>query len=593
MGYMRKKTRKGSSTLVHLLAVMALGLFLVACEGEEGPAGPAGAQGDAGETGATGAPGVGVAGETGAAGATGETGATGAQGPLPAGAVGLTGTVMKGALVGATVTFKGTGAGCTAIGNTATGTPPLCNLAATNTVLSATTDSGGGYNVQINTDYTGPIIIEATGGTYLNEADGLTKTGPSTAMKTAVPVAPTTGQLVASVTPFTSMAAARALSQATTFAVTSTLITAANDAVEALYGITDIIGTDPINTSLVLPAGSTAQPQQYGLMTAAFSQAAATLGIVDPLNFVNAVVTDYTDGVLDGKSGSDANNAAAGTAITPTGTTVPLTATSAATELVTAAITFGASALNVSGVTISAAVQTATTAAATTSTASTALSYSVLNNRIILRSGATPVDTAQGVESITSGVAIMAPAVAQENATLKVVVPYALVTGTAAANVAPQFTLCAATAANSETCHATDKRSMTITLSQLTLTPSGSILIATIPASSVVTFSGTDSDGTAVTLAASQAPGTIFTVSATTNAHELTFDPNALLAVLRTAGVTSVDLLEEAGHYTYTVTPSALTYLRSNGVQATCTSADVTVGACVSTTTIKGPLNIS
>ena len=589
MEYTGRKMRRALSSFALLLCVIALGVFLVACEGEEGPAG---AQGDTGATGATGAPGVGVAGPQGSigdAGAAGATGATGAQGPLPAGALGITGTAMKGALVGATVTFKGSGAGCTAISNTATGTPLLCNLAASNTALSATTGSDGSYAVQLNALYTGPVVIEVTGGTYVNEADGLTKTGPTTAMKSILPLAPISGQVTASVTPFTSMAAARAISQATTFTVTSTVVTSANDAVATLYGLTDIVGTEPINTALAVPTGTTANAQQYGLMTASFSQAAATLGI-EPLNLVNAVVTDYTDGVLDGKSGSDANNSAAGVAITPTGSTVPLTATSASTELVTAAITFGASATNVSGVTISSAVQTAATAAATTSSTSSALSYSVLNNRIILRAGATPVDTAQGVSSIAAAVATMAAVTAQDDATLKVVVPYALVTGTAAANVAPQFTFCSATAAGSTTCHATDKRAMTITLSQLTLTPSGSILIASIPSTSTITFSGTDSDGTAVTLATTLAPTNIFTTSTTTNAHELTFDPNALVTALVAAGVTQFSSLVKTGNFAYTVTPSALTYLRSNGVQATCTSADVTVGACVSTTTITGPV---
>ena len=316
------KTRGDVSALVMLLCTIAFSVLLVACKGDSGPIGPAGTAGPTGAAavgipgapgppgppgaqGAPGAPGVGTPGPPGPQGPPGQAGAAGATGAaaFPINAKGIAGEVMKGHISGATVTAMGSGsAGCAAVGNTPTGVPLTCNLGPGNTVVTATTGADGTYSLNFPATYTGPVILQVIGGTFLNEIDGSAELGPAAApMRAILGTSPTPGTIAnVAITPFTTMAAARVFARAGSGAVTESLVNGVNALVGSMYGIADIIGTMPVEVTAFLPFGVTANAQQYGLLTAAFSQQAANFGLANPLIFVNGVVDDFSDGLLDG-----------------------------------------------------------------------------------------------------------------------------------------------------------------------------------------------------------------------------------------------------------------------------------------------------
>ncbi len=577
-----------------LLSAAVLSFLLVAgcIEGEQGPAGPAGA------TGATGATGVGLPGPAGSpgtpgiqgpAGAAGAAGSTGAAAPLAAGTAAISGKLMKGPISGATVTVKGSGAGCTTLASTQSGAPLTCNIAVGNLASTAVSLADGTYTATINSSYTGPIIVEAVGGTYVNEVDGTTETGPgaTTPLRAVVATAPTVGTTATvNLTPLTTMAAGRIFSQTGVLAIPATTITSATTLVQSMYGITNI-NAEPIDVNAALPAGSTVQTQQYGLLTAAFSQQAATLAIANPLDFLNAVVNDFNDGVLDGK-------VAASTAIIPLGATAALLSTAAANDLSTAMTNFtvASAARNLAGVAVDTTVAATVNAADETSIANSKLTFTTVANGITLTDAVN--SRAQLISTVTGTTANAAAVATMTAASVKVVVPFAVVEGSVATTVPFSVTICPTAALNSVTCSTTDKRKMTVTLSKLTLTPSGNSVIASIPTDSTVNYSGaTDTNGTAVAaLATALVPTTIFTTS-TTLPNQLTFDPNALKTQLAATSVAAFDAVVTTGNWTYSVAPGVTTYYRTPGVALTCTAADVTAAACKQTTLIQGPVNTS
>ena len=109
----------------------------------------------------------------------------------------ISGAVVKGNVSGATVTFKN---------------------ATTGAVLgTATTDANGNYT--FNATFSGEVVIEASGGTYTDEATNRTTT-LTTPLKAVLTV--TGSQVTGVVTPLTSMAYTYAFSNA------GTAVTAAN-----------------------------------------------------------------------------------------------------------------------------------------------------------------------------------------------------------------------------------------------------------------------------------------------------------------------------------------------------------------------------
>jgi hypothetical protein len=304
---------------------------------------------------------------------------------------------------------------------------------------------------------------------------------------------------------------------------------------------------------------------------------------------VNAIVTDFgSDGSLDGLSGTNPTTQTGGVAILPVGTATVLTNLVGSSGLVTAAGIFTANvAQNLSGVVITAAVSALANAAHTTSLAGSLLSFTTTNNAITVADSVN--SRIQLISSISGTTATLATVGSIASGTLTVVTPFAVVNGTLVSTVPFAFKLCPSTALGSTTCSTTDLRQITVTLSKLTITPSGTTAILSIPADSRVNFTGnTISGATVAALATPLLPSTIFTTSATLP-NQLTFNPNALITAA-TASTSAFANLITAGNFAFTMIPGVNAFFRSSGAAATCLQADTVSNACVSVTLLKGPL---
>lgn len=167
---------------------------------------------------------------------------------------------------------------------------------------SAMTDAQGAFTVSIG-DFAGSVMLQMIGGAYTDEATGIAMPMASgDAMTAAMPsvsagVATTGVQL----TPVTSMA--QAMSQTMSGGMTDTNIAAANAALGNYFMVGDILHTEPMNP---LVAGSGAQASQsamnYGMTLAAMSQYAKSQGMGASSGMVTAMMTDASDGVMDGRA---------------------------------------------------------------------------------------------------------------------------------------------------------------------------------------------------------------------------------------------------------------------------------------------------
>lgn len=166
------------------------------------------------------------------------------------------------------------------------------------------TDADGNYTLSIN--YTSPVLLEITGGTYTDEVTGTSVAVPTAAgsgLQAVVSNVTAGSNVQVQITPLTSMAAARA--QAAIGGLTAANIDAANQQVSAHFGLPDILSTQPINPIAPDSAnGATQDAINYGLILAGFSEEAMTLGLTNPFELVTDLVQDFSDGSFDGIAGS-------------------------------------------------------------------------------------------------------------------------------------------------------------------------------------------------------------------------------------------------------------------------------------------------
>jgi hypothetical protein len=212
---------------------------------------------------------------------------------------------------------------------------------------SAPTDASGAFSLSIGS-YAGPVMLQMTGGSYVDEATGSTM--PVLAGDLLVACVPTVaaGSTTTGIqlTPLTSMASARA--KAMPGGMTDANVATAQGAVGAYFSVTDILHTTPMNP-LVPGSGSAATPDQrnYGMAVAAMSQLARTTGMTTSSSgIVTAMMDDASDGVMDGMMGTTPVSMA-GMGGMMGGTMSPAAGT---TGLSTAMGTFVGSSRNVSGV---------------------------------------------------------------------------------------------------------------------------------------------------------------------------------------------------------------------------------------------------
>lgn len=135
----------------------------------------------------------------------------------------------------------------------------------------ATTDINGNYSLDLGT-YSGPVLFETTGGTYIDEATGQTVSLATPLRSISTGVA---GSSSVAVTALTELAYQNANTAAG--GLTGTNIQGAISNVQAHFGVSDIVNTMPVN-ALSVPAGATAKQKSYALALATVSQYQSSAG---------------------------------------------------------------------------------------------------------------------------------------------------------------------------------------------------------------------------------------------------------------------------------------------------------------------------
>jgi hypothetical protein len=213
----------------------------------------------------------------------------GGGGTTPAGNGMISGTAVKGPVNGAAVTAF-------AVNNGTTGPQ----------IGSGISDAMGNFSVSIG-DYSGPVLLMVSGGTYTDEAANTRMTMHAGDVMTGVIPSVTAGSAMSGVqiTPLTSMAQARAHTM--TGGMTGANITAANTAVGAYFMVNDILHTPPIDPLVQnsgIAAGVDQYRKNYGMAIAAMSQYASMLGMPSSSGIITAMMDDASDGIMDGMMGS-------------------------------------------------------------------------------------------------------------------------------------------------------------------------------------------------------------------------------------------------------------------------------------------------
>lgn len=130
---------------------------------------------------------------------------------------------------------------------------------------SGITGTDGSYAVNIGT-YTGPVLVDITGGNYTDEATGSTLPLGIT-LRAMVPAA--VGTVTTAVTALTEMAVQKALAAGS---LTDAAIRTANSDIGALFGVNDIVGTLPVDVTTTASAAAPAPRREYGLALATVSR---------------------------------------------------------------------------------------------------------------------------------------------------------------------------------------------------------------------------------------------------------------------------------------------------------------------------------
>jgi hypothetical protein len=218
-------------------------------------------------------------------------------------------------------------------------------------LASGTTDSQGNYHISIG-DYSGPLMLQVSGGTYTDEATGATVTMAPGDVMTVVMASVSSDATTSAIqiTPLTSMAQAMAGNMAG--GMTDANIAAANAAISNHFQVSDIIHTRPMNPLTEgAGAGATQDMKNYGMALAAMSQYAKDSGMASPSGVVTLMMNDALDGVLDGMKGNTPigmNGSGGGAA--GSGGTETMLSTAGTSSLATSMEQFMGSGMNKSGV---------------------------------------------------------------------------------------------------------------------------------------------------------------------------------------------------------------------------------------------------
>lgn len=173
----------------------------------------------------------------------------------------ISGVVSKGPVNGAQVCAYSINAGVVVsqIGNCVTSSP------------------SGNYTINLGT-YIGPVLLQATHGSYTDEASGLTvnldTVSPNGGLRSAI--ANSSGVTNVAITALTEIAYQKA--DNASGGLTPANITAAINSVQTNFGVTDIVGVMPVD-ALNLPPNATTDQKIYALALATISQYANSQSI--------------------------------------------------------------------------------------------------------------------------------------------------------------------------------------------------------------------------------------------------------------------------------------------------------------------------
>jgi len=256
----------------------------------------------------------------------------------------LSGTATKGPVSGATVKAF-------AINNGAKGSE----------LGSATTDASGNFTMTIGA-YTGSVMLQVHGGSYLDEATGvrmnMLDADDLTCLVSAVNVTAGSSTAGVQITPLTTMA--QSWAEHMTGGMTVGNMDTANTHIGAVYvgPGADIVMTHPIDATVAGSAnGASIDAKNYGMTLAAMSQAAHELGMMTSSSgMITAMRNDASDGTMDGMMGGAAINMGGMDDMMNGGN---MMATAGTSQLATSMATFiNNLAMNRSGVTSVAEMQT-------------------------------------------------------------------------------------------------------------------------------------------------------------------------------------------------------------------------------------------
>jgi hypothetical protein len=225
---------------------------------------------------------------------------------------------------------------------------------------SATTDANGNFTMPVSI-YSGPIMLQVHGGSFMDEATGarmnMLDGDDLTCVVPGVTVTAGSTTTGIQVTPLTAMAQAWAAHMAG--GMTAANITLANSHVGAAYvgPGADIVMLHPIDPTVAGSAnGANVEAKNYGMMLGAMSQLAHDLGMTTSSStMARAMYADASDGVMDGMMSGAAIDMAGMGGMMGGGHMMNSAAT---TDLATAMSHFVANPLNHSGVTSVAEMQT-------------------------------------------------------------------------------------------------------------------------------------------------------------------------------------------------------------------------------------------
>lgn len=240
------------------------------------------------------------------------------------------GTVTKGPVSGATVTAYSIAGGVLGamLGTT-------------------TTDTNGNFSMSFGS-YSGAMVLQASGGSYKDEATGIVMSMAGGDVMTAAMPTVAAGSNVTGVqvTPITAMA--HEFARNMPGGMTDANIANANAAMGNYFAAGDILHVQPMNP-LIAGSGTGARTdaRNYGMTLAAMSQYAKSLNLPSSSAVATAMMADAADGMMDGKrNGAQVSMGMGGTMGSGT---MPTTA--GTSSLASAMTDFMNSAANVSGIT--------------------------------------------------------------------------------------------------------------------------------------------------------------------------------------------------------------------------------------------------